>query len=92
MDDCKFKVGDLIVPLPISDKHYSITNLDMYLARVDEIRSNRAIVITILRHKYENYVEEQFTVSTDCFEKSDEFEENVDVKPLVDKLSFDSIL
>lgn len=92
MDNCKFKVGDLIVPLPIADKHYSITNHDMYLARVDEIRVPERIKITVLRHKEKEYEGEYYIVDAFCFEKSDECEENVDVQPLVDKMSFDSIL
>ena len=91
MDDCKFKVGDLIVPLPITDKLYSITNCNMELARVDRVCSDGMIEINVLQHKDSLLEGERFPVNPKYFEKFDEFE-NIDTQPLVDKLSFDSIL
>lgn len=48
MDSCKFKVGDLIVPLQSADKIYSITNCNMELARVDRVCSDGMIEINVL--------------------------------------------
>lgn len=91
MDDCKFKVGDLIVPLQSADKIYSITNCNMELARVDRVCSDEMIEINVLQHKDSLLEGERFPVNPQYFEKFDEFE-NIDAQPLVDKLSFDSIL
>lgn len=47
-----FKVGDLIVPLPEADEHYSITGGDMELAEVVDVYPRESgINIKILSHR-----------------------------------------
>lgn len=90
MDDCKFKVGDLIVPLPIADKNYLATNCNMRLAQVINVFGDGIIEISVLDHKDQGILDKTFTVKSKHFEKYQE--EYLDVRPLVDKMSFDSIL
>jgi hypothetical protein len=66
----KFEVGDYVVPLPESDKEYGITNTDMYLAKVAEVRGDNEIVIEIVAHKKEHEVGEEYPVDPKYFRKA----------------------
>jgi hypothetical protein len=67
----KFEVGDYVVPLPESDEEYGITNTDMYLAKVTEVRGDNEIVIEIVAHKKEYVVVgEEYTVEPKYFRKA----------------------
>ena len=66
----KFKVGDYVVPLPESDEEYGITNTDMYLAKVTEVRGDNEIVIEIVAHKKEHEVGEDYPVDPKYFRKA----------------------
>jgi hypothetical protein len=73
----KFEVGDYVVPLPVSDEEYAITNTDMYAAKVNEVHSENRIVIEIVAHKKEHEVGEEYTVNPKYFRKAtDEEVEN----------------
>jgi hypothetical protein len=66
----KFEVGDYVVPLPESDEEYGITNTDMYLAKVTEVRGDNKIVIEIVAHKKEYALGEEYSVEPKYFRKA----------------------
>lgn len=66
----KFEVGDYVVPLPESDEEYSITNTDMYLAKVTKVRGDNIIIIEIVAHKREHEVGGEYPVEPKHFRKA----------------------
>lgn len=64
----KFKVGDLIVPTPETDKCYCYTNTSMICAEVIEILGDHKILIKVKKHKVEDMAGKEFIVSDRYFE------------------------
>ena len=68
-EENELEIGDYVVPLPESDDEYSVTNTDMYAAKVTDFDNGR-ILIKIAAHKDEQKVGWECTVKPKYFRKA----------------------